>query len=476
MQVLVWFHRWVGVVLSAMFAVWFFSGGVMSFVPFPVLTAADRTAQSEPIDLSRLHVAPAEASRLMGLKSGLRLVSVGGVPVYVGRGLDGRDSAWSGETGEPVSPVTVAQAGEIASRFGSAPAVRADGPIDYDQWIINDRFDPLRPFYRVRLSDGLRTELYVSARSGEVAHRTRGFERGWNWVGTVLHWVYFVPFRKNFHAWDRSMWFLGLIAVMTTVAGVSLGLIRTTKTLRSKRPAVSPFRGFLRWHHILGLMAGLFVLGWIVSGWFTNDDGTLFSDGSATAAQIRAYEGVSDRADAATISIADLHRLTPASTIAFRTVAGRAIAAAGGSGPARVAVAGFTGAAIYPRLPAELLAEAVQRTWPKAESSRVSTASPDSVYAKAEHLQGDTVQVDLSGSAERRVFIDAVSGDISAVLNGSREVYDWVCYAVHTFNYPGLSSRPALRRSILLVPLTLGFCFSLTGVVIGIRRLRTTLK
>jgi len=458
-----------------MFAAWFASGAVMAFVPFPALPEADRAAHSELIDVSRLRLDPVEAKRLLRSASSLRLVSVGGTPAYVGRGPDGRDSALSGETGTPIALVTAAQAAEIASRFGSAATADIEGPIDYDQWVINDRFDPLRPFYRVRLGDKAGTDLYVSVRSGELAQRTTRFERGWNWVGAVVHWVYFVPFRKNFQAWDWGMWFVGLIAVMTTVAGVSLGLIRTIKTLRSRRPALSPFRGFLRWHHILGLTAGIFVLCWIVSGWFTNDDGKLFSDGAASSAQMRAYEGAADGAAAATISIADLNRMTPASSIEFRSIAGRAVAAARGSGSARVAVAGWTGAVVHPRLPGGLLREAVRLAWPMADVSAAAAVSLDTVVAKAEHLQEQTVQLDLHGSADRRVYIDAVNGDITAVLNRSREVYDWVCYAIHTFNYPGLSSRPILRVAILLVPLGLGFCFSLTGVVVGYRRLRTTL-
>jgi hypothetical protein len=58
------------------------------------------------------------------------------------------------------------------------------------------------------------------------------------------------------------------------------------------------------------------------------------------------------------------------------------------------------------------------------------------------------------------------------VMDRSRETYAWVYYMLHTYNYPGLSSRPALRIAILFVPLTLGFAFSITGVLVGIRRLR----
>src|SRR5258708_18909940 len=84
------------------------------------------------------------------------------------------------------------------------------------------------------------------------------------------------------------MWSIVLVAVMTTVAGASLGLIRTTKTMRSRRPALSPFRGWLRWHHIMGLTAGIFFFFWVFSGWLAKYGGELFFDGAASQAQIQA--------------------------------------------------------------------------------------------------------------------------------------------------------------------------------------------
>jgi hypothetical protein len=55
---LVWFHRWAGVSLCLLFAAWFASGAVLHFVPFPSLPNRERLARSEPIQLSRLLIAP----------------------------------------------------------------------------------------------------------------------------------------------------------------------------------------------------------------------------------------------------------------------------------------------------------------------------------------------------------------------------------------------------------------------------------
>ena len=470
------FHRWVGIGFCAMFAAWFASGAVLAFVAFPSLPKSERAARGELIDFSRLRISPEQASRLMGSRQILRLVSVGGTPTYIARGPNGRDFGLSGNTGEPAGIITTAQADEIASHFGVAGTVRVEGPVDYDQWIVNESFDSLRPLYRVLLNDEAKTALYVSARSGEVVQRTRAFERGWNWLGAVVHWIYFVPIRKHSQVWDWGMWSLVLIAALTTVAGASLGLIRMRMTMRSRRPAWSPFRGWLRWHHLLGLAAGFFLLCWIVSGWLTNDSGRLFSDGAATAAELQSYEGWATPTDTGRFAPADFRGLAPASSIEFQKVAGYGIAAARGPSESRVAIATPTGTQIYTRIPPSLLMTAIDRTWPTTRISPVTPLPADALFAKAEGLQGDTVEAEFAGAAPRRVYIDALSGKIVAVLSRSREVYDWVCYGVHTYNFPGLSSRPRLRVVVLLVPVTLGFCFSITGVVIGMKRLRATVR
>jgi hypothetical protein len=42
MRVLTLVHRWLGILFCLLFAMWFASGIVMHFVPFPALTEAER--------------------------------------------------------------------------------------------------------------------------------------------------------------------------------------------------------------------------------------------------------------------------------------------------------------------------------------------------------------------------------------------------------------------------------------------------
>jgi uncharacterized iron-regulated membrane protein len=472
MKGLAWFHRWVGIFLCLMFATWFATGAVMVFVAFPALPEAVRAARSEPIDLARVRLDPAEAEAALAGASDLRLVSIAGQPVYVATGPGKRALAISAETGRPLGLVSPAAAKVIAVRFGQIDASEVAGPFDYDQWVVHQQFDPLRPVYRVRLADQRHTDLYVSARTGQVIQQTRGYERAWNWLGSVVHWIYFVPIRKTFALWDWTVWVIALVGLSTTVAGVWLGLTRTSKKMSSKRPGLSPFRGLLRWHHIFGLAAGAFVLCWITSGWLSMDHGRLFSEGQATDAAAQAYRTGGGTSVPRGFSAADLQRLAPASSIEFQEIDGRDVARANGLGAPRVLIGDPAGPRLGDRIPRAAIIAAARAAWPYQAVEAVAPVAVDSAYAKAEGLPPEALLLKLGGPHPTRLYVDGVSGKILVVMDRSREAYAWVYYMLHTYNYPGLSSRPALRIAILLVPLTLGFAFSITGVLVGIRRLR----
>ena len=78
-------HRWLGITLGLLFALWFASGIILSFVPFPTLATRDRISRSDVIGLEKVGVSPAPALAAAGRGPvmHLRLISVAGYPRYV---------------------------------------------------------------------------------------------------------------------------------------------------------------------------------------------------------------------------------------------------------------------------------------------------------------------------------------------------------------------------------------------------------
>src|ERR1700753_1881526 len=85
MKALVLLHRWLGVGFCLLFAMWFATGIVMHFVPFPSLTEAERFYALLPIDLPQVLRGPADAVAKAAMPDAarVRLLQRSDGPVYV---------------------------------------------------------------------------------------------------------------------------------------------------------------------------------------------------------------------------------------------------------------------------------------------------------------------------------------------------------------------------------------------------------
>jgi hypothetical protein len=88
------------------------------------------------------------------------------------------------------------------------------------------------------------------------------------------------------------MWTLGLAGIALISMGAWLGIVRYVNLKRSGRPGLSPFAGWLRWHHTIGLFAAVIALNWITSGWLSLDRGAFFSSGEPTRQQVEQLRGM----------------------------------------------------------------------------------------------------------------------------------------------------------------------------------------
>jgi hypothetical protein len=471
---LVWFHRWVGIVLGLLFITWFVSAVVLVYVPFPSLSNHDRLVSSEIIDGSRLIRGPQWAAHAVPGVESLQLISVAGRPTYLAFRADAPPVALAADESPTSGTFNAETAKVVAERFGKTPWLRVTGPIQYDQWIVHQRFDPFRPFYRVRLADSDATDLYVSARTGQVLQRTRGTERAWNWCGAVLHWLYFTPLRHNWDAWNQTVWWLSLAALLTSIAGTWLGIDRFVR-IRARSPSKwSPFRGWMRWHHVLGLFASAIVLVWIFSGWLSMDHGRLFSMGRPTAQDTSRLQGIPLNEAVRNVPSAFLSQFVLASEIRFGAVAGRPFISARGGPEAAPRILWLdSGSSVTTAIPPSVLLTGLQSAWPQESIIESHSASPD-FYATAESLDNTAVPFQVGGS-RLRVYVDSATGQLLVVMDASRRAYAWVYYALHTFNFPMLLAHSTLRASIEVVLLVIGLAFTCTGIVLGVQRLRKSL-
>ena len=89
--------------------------------------------------------------------------------------------------------------------------------------------------------------------------------RFWAWLGAIPHWVYFTSLRQDAELWIKVVVWLSGIGCAMCIAGIYLG-IRDFRLAR-KRKLTSPYKKFwYKWHHLIGLLSGLFVLMFCFSG------------------------------------------------------------------------------------------------------------------------------------------------------------------------------------------------------------------
>jgi hypothetical protein len=470
------FHRWLGVAFCLLFASWFVTGAVLHFVPYPALADKERLARSPRIDPSRIAIAPANAMARLPDSAGIRLVSMAGRPAYVLNPPSGPVVAVSAETGALLSLLSGSDARAIAEEFQKSSAASVEGPLRYDQWIVAQQFEPFRPFFRVKFNDQDGTVLYVSARSGEVLQRTTFTERAWNWCGANIHWIYFSVLRINWSAWNQVVWWLSLVGLLVASAGVWLGVVRLAPIRRMPGKGLTPFRGWLGWHHRIGLFCGAFVLTWIFSGWLSMDHGRIFSTGAASVEQVSRLRGEPPRAIAEAVSLASLRAAGPASQILVSAVAGHPFLVSQGAGAPKLFWMEPLSLSPSTTIPESLLVEGVKAAWPGLPVSASQAVRSDSLYSLAESMPSDTVMVHISGGNAVDVYVNSITGNLVTVMDSSRRAYAWVFYALHTFKFPGLAARPILRHIAVLGPLLAGFVFCVTAIVIGVYRFRSTLQ
>ncbi len=471
-------HRWLGIVTCILFVVWFASGLVMMYVGYPSLTTAERMSRSQTIEWNRVRIEPERVLHGLSLAEfprTLRLVMMNGEPVYqvVANGWPTR--AVSAVDGRIIENITAAQALSIArlSAPDAQPAVATT--IELDQWSVAGTYDPHRPLHLVPLSDALGTEVYVSSVTGEIVLDSTRRERAWNWIGAVLHWFYFRDLRVNGPLWSQVVMWTSGIGIFGAITGLWLGIDRLRLRRRNQNAPVTPFRGWMAWHHIAGVIGGVFVLTWIFSGWLSMGPPVPWEkpfDPRPMAAGIAAFAGNTDAdfpMDAATF-----HRLADRNVreASFVWILGRPTIVVMNERTETELIDAATGNTMQLRkadleaAAPKLLADA------KLIESQALEHEDAYWYSRRGERSVPVLRFKFDDADQTWVHVDPRTGKIVGWMRDSDRIHRWLFNALHSFDFRWLlDARPAW--DLLLWALSIaGLTISVSGVVIGWRHLK----
>ncbi|MDR7334961.1 PepSY domain-containing protein [Roseateles asaccharophilus] len=479
---LYWTHRWLGVIGCLMFVMWLLSGLVMMYVGYPSLTAAERLAGLAPLRTGQARLSAADAlARLppeVREQAPRRIVlemladGAGGTAIPVWRILDakGRAHAWSAVDGQPLRAFGAEQALWIARSFTGQSGGHVAETLQRDQWTVPQGLDLLRPLHRVEMGDAAGTELYVSSVSGEVVRDTTRHERVWNWLGAVPHWIYFTPLRADAPLWrDVVIWVSG-ICIVSAVTGLVIGVMRLRLRERYRNGRRTPYSGWMRWHHVAGLVGGVFVLTWVVSGWLSMDPNRWFQRAAPDSAGLARWHGP---LDAAALKLAALQAPMPdARELELLSFDGRLLLQwRDGAGVSRV-VDAATGAPL--QLGEADIRAAAGRMKPGDAITGLQWLQQEDAHWYSHHNRRVTPvwRVSFADAAGTWLHVDPASGRILGTSTATSRVRRWLFNAPHSFDFPWLIRHRPAWDGVMWVLSAVGLVVSVSGVVLGWRRLR----
>jgi uncharacterized iron-regulated membrane protein len=343
-------------------------------------------------------------------------------------------------------------------------------PIYHDQWTVAGGFNAHRPLWKASIEGVEGRVLYVSSKTGSVVQDTYAQERFWNWLGSVPHWIYLTVVRQDTAVWRQVVMWLSGPCIIAAITGIWIGILRVRLGKRRfKAGRITPYRGWMEWHHLTGLLGGLFLLLWIFSGWLSVDPGHLFSSEGPGVKEQRAYAGE-------VAPELDLARLAAMAQGAQRVT----LASAAGEPYLRIEQAGqpertVSPAGFAPSGPGEgRIRQAVAALYPDRRIIGGEwLTEPDAYwYSVRGDLPLPVLRLRLDDPAETWVHVDPATGEVLRIMGRRDRIYRWLFTLFHRWDWnPLLENRPA-RDVLIWVFSLLGLATSITGVKIGWSRLR----
>lgn len=496
-------HRWLGIVLCLFMALWFLSGVVMMYVGYPKLTPLERLAHLPALTLTdsccispQLALATAHKETLNDkaasrkIKSGappeIKLVTIGASNYWLVNESGRKQIAIDAISGETKKNFNANHALTVAKQFAPLSSPGLIEVLRQDIFTVSRALDMHRPLYRVALNDADGTELYVSSRTGEVVRDSTRFERGWNYFGSVLHWLY--PLKGEFlDKWRSDVTiYLSLFGTLLAILGVWIGLLRWRFKGRFASGSRTPYRqGWMRWHHLTGLVFGLITVTWIFSGLMSMNPWKLFS-AHGEKPDIMALSGMQLEDAQFTLTPQEALRKTDFNVreLSIKLFNGRAyyvLYASSGRTQIVAADDDKTSPTTFEMFPKETLVQAATRLMPGYKINRTAwlESYDNYYYARRPHT--------MTGHVERRlpvlrieyddpnhtwVHIDPYTASVFNQIDDSRRASRWLFNFLHSWDIPVfIDSRPLWDITLILLSIG-GFALCMSGAVIAWRRLR----
>lgn len=492
-------HRWIGLVLGVMVFVWFVSGIVMMYYPYPVLTDSEKRALLHTFEPESGLVGFGEAYRaalqdyakrghplMRDPESSIvggRLRLWAGRLVYQLRHQRGyRVKAFTmvdGRTGRVLTPISSQQAAEVAqSVVGRATRLvgvdllpRGDHYMFYGSYHLEEF-----PVYRVRFADDAATAVYLGQETANVYGIVDRVTRWTTWTGTVPHWLYFMWLYQHPGLWLWINLLLPSVATIAALTGVILGVYQLFPWRGRGRWQMSGYQGMSKWHHVSGVVFGLMVLVWTFSGVLEvlgeSADPRSGQAEKARGGKVRWEKVALGEAEAlarlrhwlggqAFPVAVDLEQVEGKPGYIFLLQDGRDYWVDAETGEPRG------------QLDSTKAQQIANRIVVNASVSEADIIEAYDTYYYARHgreMHLPAWRVTFDNPERSQVYLDSVSGRLVGYVNTDTRVWRWARDGLHSLDFPALLNRRPLWDVVVLPLMIGGTIASFTGVWLVVRR------
>lgn len=470
MRALILIHRYLGIAIGLIMAMWCASGIVMMYVSFPSLDNDQRLRNLEPIAWQDCCQSQKIADAInIDVADSFSIEMVAQRPVLTVAMVVGNRHTFDLRTGEHIAGFDRDQVLAVAKR-GSSEDAQYLGLIASDQWTIQDQFNRYRPLHHIALNDTQGTELYVSDINGQVVQQTTRSVRFWNWLGSVPHWLYPTVLRQHPALWSQVVVWLSIAGAFLTMLGLYIGI---THWRAMKGARWSPYRGVPLWHHLSGLFFGVLTLTWVASGLVSMSPWGLF-EGTGFKEQRDEVRGVwidSSQLAHTLTTLASTPALKEAVRVEAAPLNGKLYlliyrSAADAITKDRIDVTSLQSA---PLQLADIQRAAINLAGREAQVDFLNEGD-DYYYSGHEPRTFPVYRVAATDAEHTRYYLDADSGDLLVKIGTNERWFRWAFEGLHRLDFSKtLRIRP--WWDLFVLPLILGVtlvCF--TGVAMGYRR------
>jgi ribosome-associated translation inhibitor RaiA len=474
LKLLVKLHKVLGIALCIPFCIWFLSGTVLIYKGFPHFSQADSYRLLAKIESSSLKEIQTPAKLPKGKVS---LEMQDGKLVYkVGKG-DKAAQLFEANTLAKLSKPTRQQCINNALKLvQNSDTLRVELKTKLDIWTPWEQYRASLPFYKVYLNDTERTEAYISAKNGAIVQASTRAERVYAAIGAIPHYIIFKYLSLESPLWNIILITLLLIGAAMSIFGIVVGLVR----IPQRGKGMSPYKnGWLRWHHIVGIVFGLFTVTFCLSAYVgVNGVPQWVAHDSSEVDYLKEWSK----------PIKDRERYQKCLPLLCNYVNYS-------EGTKRIALTSCLGEPAFV-VYQNKLDEPKTLTVDSDSLVEVSKIEIEKIASYAKKQFGDTIvksaeeirsydsyyqktrmgsrplpayKITINDTDGTWLYVSPKTGEIVTTSTKEKRAERWLYRGMHTFNIQWLKEHEWLRKILLLVVCLGGFVVSITGTMLAIR-------